>query len=39
VRTLGKFTTATAAALTAFGLFVAVRSIPDIRRYLSMRRM
>lgn len=39
MRALGRFTTVTAAALTAFGLFVAVRSIPDIKRYLSMRNM
>lgn len=39
MQNVGRITTALAAALTAFGLFVAVRSIPDVKRYLTMRNM
>lgn len=39
MRTVGKFTTATAVVLAAFGLFVGWRSIPDIQRYIKMRSM
>jgi len=39
MRTIGRLTTFTGVALTAVGLFVGWRSIPDIRRYLKMRSM
>ena len=39
MRTLGYVTTITmAAAASVFGL-VAVKSLPDLRRYLTMRKM
>jgi hypothetical protein len=38
MRTIGYVTTITAAAAAALGL-VAVKSPPDMRRYLTMRKM
>jgi hypothetical protein len=39
VKTLGVITTTLTTALAVFAAVVAVRSMPDIRRYLKMRAM
>jgi hypothetical protein len=39
VRTLGIITTVLAAIVAVLAVAVAVRSIPDIRRYLKIRSM
>jgi hypothetical protein len=39
VRTIGVITTAATAALAVFAAVIAVRSLPDIRRYLRIRSM
>jgi hypothetical protein len=39
MRTIGYTTTITAAAATAALGLVAVKSLPDMRRYLTMRKM
>jgi hypothetical protein len=39
VKTLGVITTALTTALAVLAAVVAVRSMPDIRRYLKMRSM
>jgi hypothetical protein len=39
VRTIGVITTAATAALAVLAAVIAVRSLPDIRRYLRIRSM
>lgn len=39
MRTLGLITTAVIIAGAAGGVVIAVRSIPDVRRYLKIRQM
>ena len=39
MKSIGMFTTAVAAAVVAVAVVVGVRSTPDVRRYLKMRRM
>ncbi len=39
MRTIGLITTAVMIAGTAGAVVIAVRSIPDVRRYLKMRQM
>lgn len=39
MRTVGIIFTGFMGLLVVFGLFVGVRSIPDVRRYLRMRSM
>ncbi|WP_040790587.1 DUF6893 family small protein [Nocardia paucivorans] len=39
MQTVGVISTAVVAVLAAVGLYVGVRSIPDLRRYLRMRQM
>ncbi len=39
MRTVGTLTTLVAALLVAGAVVVGVRSIPDVKRYLGMRRM
>ncbi|MGH3448626.1 MAG: DUF6893 family small protein [Nocardioidaceae bacterium] len=39
MRLIGKLTTGVVLVGMVAGIFVAVRSLPDIRRYLEMRRM
>lgn len=39
MRTVGMITTAAIAALVLGGILVGVRSLPDIQRYLRMRKM
>lgn len=39
MRAIGMFTTAVGATVAAVAVVVGIRSVPDIRRYLKMRRM
>lgn len=39
MRAVGMFSTVVFAALAAAGVWITVRSIPDMQRYLRMRRM
>ncbi|WP_086008986.1 DUF6893 family small protein [Nocardia brevicatena] len=39
MQTMGVISTAVVAVLVAAGLYVGVRSIPDLRRYLKIRQM
>lgn len=39
MQTMGVISTAVVAVLAAAGLYVGVRSIPDLRRYLKIRQM
>lgn len=39
MQTVGVISTAVVAALAVAGLYVGVRSIPDLRRYLRIRQM
>ncbi|MGF7120363.1 MULTISPECIES: DUF6893 family small protein [unclassified Rhodococcus (in: high G+C Gram-positive bacteria)] len=39
MRAVGMFSTVLFAAVAAAGAWIAVRSIPDMQRYLRMRRM
>jgi hypothetical protein len=39
VRVLGVLTTLLLGAVLAGGVVVGVRSVPDVKRYLAMRRM
>jgi hypothetical protein len=39
MQAIGRLTTLAITALAALGLVVAARSIPDVKRYLDMRRM
>jgi hypothetical protein len=39
VKTVGVIATVAVAAVAAGGVVLGVRSIPDIRRYLAIRRM
>jgi hypothetical protein len=39
MKSIGMFTTAVAAAVVAVAVVVGVRSTPDVKRYLKMRRM
>jgi hypothetical protein len=39
VKVLGEVTAVGLAAVVVIGLAVGVRSIPDVRRYLKMRKM
>jgi hypothetical protein len=39
MRTIGMFTTLLGATVAAVIVVVGIRSVPDIRRYLRMRRM
>lgn len=39
MHTMGVISTAVVAVLAAAGLYVGVRSIPDLRRYLRIRQM
>jgi hypothetical protein len=39
VRVLGVLTTLLLGAVLAVGVVVGVRSVPDVKRYLEMRRM
>jgi len=39
MKNLGIFTLVLAGLAFAIGVFVGVRSIPDVKRYLEMRRM
>ncbi|WP_408587524.1 DUF6893 family small protein [Prescottella soli] len=39
MRTIGKLSTVLFAAAAAAGVWITVRSIPDLQRYLRMRRM
>lgn len=37
--TMGTIATAIVAVVVAIGVYIGVRSIPDVRRYLRIRRM
>lgn len=37
--TVGAIATAIVAVVAAIGVYIGVRSVPDMRRYLRMRRM
>lgn len=39
MQTVGMIAIVLVAAVAAFGLIVGVRSIPDVRRYMKIRRM
>jgi hypothetical protein len=39
VRVLGMFTTALLSVALAGAVVIGVRSVPDVKRYLAMRRM
>jgi hypothetical protein len=39
MRSVGIIATAIAAVVVLYALFIGVRSIPDIQRYLKIRRM
>ena len=39
MKSIGMFTTAVAAAVVAVAVVIGVRSTPDVKRYLKMRRM